>query len=93
MSDKTWRKLRGAATAIALLTVGIMVVVFFEEPYKIKSSPLGLALSGTALICGVFGIFVNYREKTGGVTLKTFWYVISFLVAAYIMTIIVDRFF
>ncbi|KAB8125662.1 hypothetical protein F9U64_22005 [Gracilibacillus oryzae] len=93
MSDKTWKKLERIATVIALLTVGITCVVFFEEPYEIKTSTLGIVLLGIIFICSAFGLFAHYREKTGGVTFKTFWYTAGFLVAAYIMTIIVDRFF
>ncbi|KAB8125664.1 hypothetical protein F9U64_22015 [Gracilibacillus oryzae] len=93
MSDKTWKNLERITSTIAFLTIGIMFAVFYEEPYQIKSSPLGIVFLGIIFICGVIGLLANYREKTGGVTFKTFWYVISFLIAAYIMTIIVDRFF
>ncbi|SES05164.1 hypothetical protein SAMN04487944_11657 [Gracilibacillus ureilyticus] len=93
MSDKMWKNLERVSSTIAFLTIGIMFAVFYEDPYQIKSSPLGIVCLGIILISAVIGLLFNYREKTGGITIKAVWYVISFLVAAYIMTIIVNRFF
>ncbi|SES05143.1 hypothetical protein SAMN04487944_11656 [Gracilibacillus ureilyticus] len=51
----------------------------------------GKFLIGLLTFCCAFVFFVKYREKTEGVTLKTFWYTALALAGIFIVVIIVNK--
>ncbi|SES05114.1 hypothetical protein SAMN04487944_11654 [Gracilibacillus ureilyticus] len=92
MSEDTWRKLSRVSMIISLLIFSVIVVFYFDNPYEVKTTPIGIVLLGILFLCCGFGIFVRYREKTEGNVLKALWYTVCFMIAAYAMTRVVDRF-
>ncbi|MFC4402924.1 hypothetical protein [Gracilibacillus xinjiangensis] len=93
MSENTWKKLRRVSNVIGFLIIGVMLVFYYDNPYEIKTTPIGIVLIGILIFCAAFLIFVNYREKTEGDVYKALWYTVCYMIAAYAVTRVVDRFF
>ncbi|MFC4402925.1 hypothetical protein [Gracilibacillus xinjiangensis] len=92
MSEKTWKILDRIGMTVGLFAAAVLLI-FFDTVGQMRGTTAGKSLIGIILFCGAFSFFVKYREKTGGVTLKTFWYTALALAGIFIVVLIVNKVF